>query len=159
MAERLAVGAPTGLAVRIRPGESDAIEAGLNPLEPASTPRATGSRCRPTRFRRGAMHRAVRCAGPAAQVLGAALRRAYEEAGWDLALGSPWLRTRTPGIRPSLIAAGAEQLRREAGYGSAVPMTCSASRGPAGRATARHGRRSSRAATDSIRRALQARRA
>ena len=66
MAARLA---GTAEVVRIRPGDSDAIAAGLNPLEPARTPRAAGFRCRPTRTwsrrcspgRSGQRNRSGRC--------------------------------------------------------------------------------------------------
>ena len=119
MAERLAVGAPTGLVVRIRPGESDAIAAGLNPLEPASD--AEGRRF-PLQthadFVKALFIASFGAPEPAAQVLGAALRRAYEEAGWDLALGEPLVADPNPRY-PALadLQRAAEQLGREAGYG------------------------------------------
>jgi uncharacterized protein len=98
MAARLAAAAaPAGLAgagdlkapevVRIRPGESDAIAAGLNPLEPA--PDATGRRF-PLQTHadlvKALFIASFRSEEPFPQVLSAALTRVYEDAGWDMAL-------------------------------------------------------------------------
>ncbi|HEY6311591.1 MAG TPA: ATP-binding protein [Streptosporangiaceae bacterium] len=93
MAARLAAaGAEAGTAVpevvRIRPGESDAIAAGLNPLEPA--PDETGRRF-PLQTHadlvKALFIASFRSDEPFPQVLSAALTRVYEDAGWDMALG------------------------------------------------------------------------
>ncbi|HEV2934056.1 MAG TPA: ATP-binding protein [Streptosporangiaceae bacterium] len=74
--------------VRIRPGESDAIAAGLNPLEPA--PDEAGRRF-PLQTHadlvKALFIASFRSDEPFPQVLSAALTRVYEDAGWDLALG------------------------------------------------------------------------
>jgi hypothetical protein len=74
--------------VRIRPGESDAIAAGLNPLEPA--PDENGHRF-PLQTHadlvKALFTASFRSDEPFPQVLSAALTRVYEDAGWDLALG------------------------------------------------------------------------
>jgi hypothetical protein len=71
--------------IRIRPGEPDAIPAGLNPLEPApGFPLQTHAD-----FTRALFVAAFRSEEPFPQVLSAALTRAYTQAGWDLALGEP----------------------------------------------------------------------
>jgi DNA helicase HerA-like ATPase len=84
MANRL----PGTAVVRIRPGEADAVAAGLNPLEPAVT--ETGERF-PLQTHadliRALFIASFRSEEPFPQVLSAALTRVYEEAGWDLALG------------------------------------------------------------------------
>jgi hypothetical protein len=117
MAGRLAAG--PGEVVRIRPGESDAIAAGLNPLEPASD--AEGRRF-PLQTHadlvRALFTASLGAREPAAQVLGAALRGAYEDAGWDLALGESvagGTNLRYPTLADLQRAAG--QAAREAGYG------------------------------------------
>ena len=93
MAARLAAaGAEAGttvpMVVRIRPGESDAIAAGLNPLEPA--PDETGRRF-PLQTHadlvKALFIASFRSDEPFPQVLSAALTRVYEDAGWDMALG------------------------------------------------------------------------
>jgi len=76
--------------IRIRPGEPDAIAAGLNPLEPA----ADGAGGRFPLQTHADLVKALFIASfqaeePFPQVLSAALSRVYEEAGWDLALGEP----------------------------------------------------------------------
>ena len=74
--------------VRIRPGEPDAIAAGLNPLEPA--PDENGRRF-PLQTHadlvKALFIASFRSDEPFPQVLSAALTRVYEDAGWDLALG------------------------------------------------------------------------
>ena len=74
--------------VRVRPGESDAIAAGLNPLEPA--PGENGHRF-PLQTHadlvKALFIASFRSDEPFPQVLSAALSRVYEDAGWDLALG------------------------------------------------------------------------
>ena len=135
MAERLAAGPATGPATGPRLAQRPArwcgsgranrtrSRPGSTRSSPRPTPRAAGSRCKPTRTwsrrcssRRSA--RASRPAQPAPQVLGAALRRAYEEAGWDLALGEPVVADSSPRY-PDLtdLQRAAEQAVREAGYG------------------------------------------
>ena len=95
MAARLAgIGADPGAravvseVVRIRPGEPDAIAAGLNPLEPA--PDEDGQRF-PLQTHadlvKALFVASFRSDEPFPQVLSAALTRVYEDAGWDLALG------------------------------------------------------------------------
>ncbi len=74
--------------VRIRPGESDAIAAGLNPLEPA--PDENGRRFplqTHANLVKALFTASFRSDEPFPQVLSAALTRVYEDAGWDLALG------------------------------------------------------------------------
>jgi len=119
MAQRLAVGDAAGPVVRIRPGESDALAAGLNPLEPGSD---AGGRRFPLQTHADLV-KALFIASfgapePAAQVLGAVLRRTYEEAGWDVALGEPAVADTNPRY-PSLtdLQRAAERAAREAGYG------------------------------------------
>jgi DNA helicase HerA-like ATPase len=86
MAARL----PGAEVIRIRPGEPDAIAAGLNPLEPAVD--RTGARF-PLQTHadlvRALFIASFRSEEPFPQVLSAALGRVYEDAGWDLALGEP----------------------------------------------------------------------
>jgi DNA helicase HerA-like ATPase len=105
--------------VRIRPGEADAVAAGLNPLEPASD---TRGRRFPLQTHadlvRALFLAAFQSEEPFPQVLSAALTRVYEEAGWDLALGEPL----TPGLRPGYpgltdLQRTAEQVVRGIGYG------------------------------------------
>jgi DNA helicase HerA-like ATPase len=99
MAARLARAGPGGVGaagadaevcevVRIRPGESDAIAAGLNPLDPA--PDSAGRRF-PLQTHadlvKALFIASFRSEEPFPQVLSAALTRVYEDAGWDLALG------------------------------------------------------------------------
>jgi hypothetical protein len=86
MASRL----PGGEVVRIRPGEPDAVAAGLNPLEPADD----GAGRRFPLQTHADLVKALFIASfqaeePFPQVLSAALGRVYTEAGWDLALGEP----------------------------------------------------------------------
>jgi uncharacterized protein len=86
MAARL----PDAEVIRIRPGEPDAIAAGLNPLEPAVD--QAGSRF-PLQTHadlvRALFIASFRSEEPFPQVLSAALGRVYEDSGWDLALGEP----------------------------------------------------------------------
>jgi uncharacterized protein len=105
--------------VRIRPGEADAMAAGLNPLEPAID--GDGRRF-PLQTHadlvRALFLAAFQSEEPFPQVLSAALTRVYEEAGWDLALGEPL----TPGLEPgypglSDLQRTAEQVVRGIGYG------------------------------------------
>lgn len=86
MAARL----PDAEVVTIRPGDTEAIAAGINPLEPAMGPDG-----RPFPLQTHAdLVRALFLAAfdadePFPQVLAAALTRCYERLGWDLALGEP----------------------------------------------------------------------
>ena len=86
MAARL----PGTEVIRIRPGEPDAVAAGLNPLEPAGD--GTAGRF-PLQthadFVRALFNASFQAEEPFPQVLAAALSRVYTEAGWDLALGEP----------------------------------------------------------------------
>ena len=118
LASRLA---GAGEVIRIRPGEADAIAAGLNPLEPAT---AGGSRFplqTHAELVRALFTASFRSEEPFPQVMSAALTRVYEEAGWDLALGEP-LR---PGAAPPYPALGdlqraAERVVGEIGYSQRV---------------------------------------
>jgi DNA helicase HerA-like ATPase len=116
MANRL----PGTRVVRIRPGEADAIAAGLNPLQPA----AAGGRRFPLQTHadlvRALFVASFRSEEPFPQVLSAALTRVYEDAGWDLALGEP-----RPGVNaayPALrdLQRAAEQVVADIGYSQRV---------------------------------------
>ena len=84
--------------VRIRPGDPDAIAAGLNPLEPA--PDAAGRRF-PLQTHADLVTAlfiaSFRSQEPFGQVLSAALTRVYEDAGWDMALGETIAADANPG--------------------------------------------------------------
>ncbi|MGH3170650.1 MAG: ATP-binding protein, partial [Trebonia sp.] len=110
---------PGSDVVRIRPGEADAIAAGLNPLEPAS---AAGGRF-PLQTHadlvRALFTASFRSEEPFPQVLSAALTRVYEEAGWDLALGEPRAgAARYPTLRD--VERAAERVVTEIGYSQRV---------------------------------------
>ncbi|GLY81614.1 ATP-binding protein [Actinoallomurus iriomotensis] len=118
MAARL----PAAEVVAIRPGEVDAIAAGINPLEPA---RDADGRAFPLQTHadlvRALFLAAFESDEPFPQVLSAALTRCYEQLGWDLALGEP----RTPGTAPRYptladLQAAAEQVVTEIGYGKEI---------------------------------------
>jgi DNA helicase HerA-like ATPase len=126
MAARLADAAGAGAepvqVVRIRPGESDAIAAGLNPLEPA--PDSEGRRF-PLQTHadlvKALFIASFRSDEPFPQVLSAALTRVYEDAGWDLALGE----TVTPDANPSYpnladLQRAAIRIVQEIGYSQRV---------------------------------------
>ncbi|MGH3178937.1 MAG: ATP-binding protein, partial [Streptosporangiaceae bacterium] len=129
MAARLAgTGGPgaggTAMArvVRIRPGEPDAIAAGLNPLEPA----ADGAGRRFPLQAHADLVKALFIASfrsdePFPQVLSAALTRVYEEAGWDLALGETVATDANPGY-PNLtdLQRAAIRVVREIGYSQRI---------------------------------------
>jgi DNA helicase HerA-like ATPase len=106
--------------IRIRPGEPDAIAAGLNPLEPATD--ADGNRF-PLQTHadlvRALFIAAFRAEEPFPQVLSAALTRVYEEAGWDLALGEP---RRAAAAYPVLtdLQRAAERVVTEIGYSQRI---------------------------------------
>ena len=118
MAARLAGAA----VVRIRPGESDAIAAGLNPLEPA--PDGAGGRF-PLQTHadlvRALFIASFRSEEPFPQVLSAALTRAYQNAGWDLALGETVAADPNPAY-PTLtdLQRAAERIVQEVGYSQRV---------------------------------------
>ena len=118
MAARL----PDAEVVAIRPGDVDAIAAGINPLEPAKD---ADGRAFPLQTHadlvRALFLAAFESDEPFPQVLAAALTRCYEELGWDLALGEP----RTPGTAPRYptladLQAAAEQVVTEIGYGKEI---------------------------------------
>jgi uncharacterized protein len=120
---RLMAGRVDGAQViRIRPGEPDAIAAGLNPLEPAVD--LTGARF-PLQTHadlvRALFIASFRSEEPFPQVLSAALGRVYADSGWDLALGEP-----NPGMGsaayPTLTALqqAAERVVAEIGYSQRV---------------------------------------
>jgi hypothetical protein len=116
MANRL----PGTEVVRIRPGEADAIAAGLNPLEPAkdecgnSFPLQTHADLVKALF-----IASFRSEEPFPQVLSAALTRVYEEAGWDLALGEPGREgARYPALTD--LQRAAERVVTEIGYSQRI---------------------------------------
>ena len=108
--------------IRIRPGESDAIAAGLNPLEPA--PDETGGRFplqTHANLVKALFIASFRSDEPFPQVLSAALTRVYEDVGWDLALGE----TVTPDANPSYpnladLQRAAIRIVREIGYSQRI---------------------------------------
>ncbi|MCL2585882.1 MAG: ATP-binding protein, partial [Streptosporangiales bacterium] len=107
--------------IRIRPGEADAIAAGLNPLEPA----AVGGSVFPLQTHadlvRALFIASFRSEEPFPQVMSAALTRVYEDAGWDLALGEPGRDGAAPGY-PALgdLQRAAERVVGEIGYSQRV---------------------------------------
>ena len=115
-------GAAMARVVRIRPGESDTIAAGLNPLEPA----ADGAGRRFPLQTHADLVKALFIASfrsdePFPQVLSAALTRVYEEAGWDLALGETVAADANPGY-PNLtdLQRAAIRVVREIGYSQRI---------------------------------------
>ena len=118
MASRL----PDAEVVAIRPGDAEAVAAGINPLEPAMGPDG-----RPFPLQTHAdLVRALFLAAfeadePFPQVLSAALTRCYERLGWDLALGEPAVPGTSPRY-PSLadLQAAAEEVVDEIGYGQEI---------------------------------------
>jgi hypothetical protein len=108
--------------VRIRPGEADAVAAGLNPLEPAA---GTNGERFPLQTHadlvRALFLAAFQSEEPFPQVLSAALTRMYEDAGWDLALGEPLTAGIAPGY-PGLadLQRTAERVVAEIGYSEEV---------------------------------------
>jgi uncharacterized protein len=123
MAARLAGTAPEmGTVVRIRPGESDAIAAGLNPLEPA--PDIAGRRFplqTHAELVKALFIASFRSEEPFPQVLSAALTRVYEDAGWDMALGETVAGDPNPSY-PSLadLQRAAIRIVREIGYSQRI---------------------------------------
>ncbi|MGH3254094.1 MAG: ATP-binding protein [Streptosporangiaceae bacterium] len=120
MAARLA--SAGAAVVRIRPGESDAIAAGLNPLEPASD--GAGGRF-PLQTHadlvKALFIASFRSEEPFPQVLSAALTRVYQNAGWDLALGETIAADPNPAY-PTLtdLQRAAERIVQEVGYSQRV---------------------------------------
>jgi DNA helicase HerA-like ATPase len=119
MAARL----PGTEVIRIRPGEPDAIAAGLNPLEPA----VDGGGARFPLQTHADLVRALfiasfRSEEPFPQVLSAALGRVYQDAGWDLALGEPADGGQAGLAYPTLTALqrAAERVVTEIGYSQRV---------------------------------------
>lgn len=119
MATRLANTSHT--VVVIRPGEVDALPAGINPLEPA----LTAGRRYPLQTHadlvRALFLAAFESDEPFPQVLSAALTRCYEQLGWDLALGEP----HTPGVMPHYptltdLQQAAEHVVDEIGYSKRI---------------------------------------
>jgi DNA helicase HerA-like ATPase len=108
--------------VRIRPGESDAIAAGLNPLEPA--PDHEGRRF-PLQTHadlvKALFIASFRSEEPFPQVLSAALTRVYEDAGWDLALSETVVPDANPGY-PDLadLQRAATRIVQEIGYSQRI---------------------------------------
>jgi len=101
MASRL----PGTRVIRIRPGEPDAIAAGLNPLEPATSGAGASFPLQTHADLVKALFIAsFQAEEPFPQVLSAALGRVYEEAGWDLALGEPRC-AQVPGQVPGQVRA------------------------------------------------------
>ncbi len=119
MASRL----PGTEVIRIRPGEPDAIAAGLNPLEPAADD--AGGRF-PLQTHadlvKALFIASFQAEEPFPQVLSAALGRVYEEAGWDLALGEPCGYPPGDPCYPTLtsLQRAAERVVAEIGYSQRV---------------------------------------
>ena len=108
--------------VQIRPGESDAIAAGLNPLEPA--PDENGRRF-PLQTHadlvKALFIASFRSDEPFPQVLSAALTRVYENVGWDLALGETVTADANPSY-PNLtdLQRAAIRIVQEVGYSQRI---------------------------------------
>jgi DNA helicase HerA-like ATPase len=126
MAARLggtgAPGTAISQVVRIRPGESDAIAAGLNPLEPAADDEGRRFPLQTHADLVKALFIAsFRSDEPFPQVLSAALTRVYEDAGWDLALGETVAADANPGY-PALtdLQRAAIRVVREIGYSQRI---------------------------------------
>ena len=113
---------PGSEVIRIRPGEPDAVAAGLNPLEPATA--ADGGRF-PLQAHadlvKALFIASFQAEDPFPHVLSAALTRVYEEAGWDLALGEP-RRLDGEAVYPTLtgLQRAAERVVAEIGYSQRV---------------------------------------
>jgi DNA helicase HerA-like ATPase len=113
---------PSGEVVRIRPGEPDAIAAGLNPLEPAKDP---DGRRFPLQTHadlvKALFIASFQSEEPFPQVLSAALTRVYEDAGWDMALGETIAPDPNPSY-PSLtdLQRAAIRIVREIGYSQRI---------------------------------------
>jgi hypothetical protein len=89
MAARL----PGTEVITMRPGDLEAVPAGINPLEPAAGPDGTRFPLQAhADLVRALFLAAFQADEPFPQVLAAALSRCYEEAGWDLVTGEPAVR-------------------------------------------------------------------
>jgi DNA helicase HerA-like ATPase len=116
------VGTVTPEVVRIRPGESDAIAAGLNPLHPAQD---EAGRRFPLQTHvdlvKALFIASFRSDEPFPQVLSAALTRVYEDAGWDMVLGETVAADPNPRY-PTLtdLQRAAMAIVREVGYSQRV---------------------------------------
>jgi DNA helicase HerA-like ATPase len=111
---RLMANRVTAEVIRIRPGEPDAVPAGINPLEPAAGfPLQTHAD-----LIRALFVASFRAEEPFPQVLSGALTRAYTQAGWDLVLGEPIGDARYPTLA-GLQRAAAEVVA-EIGYSQRV---------------------------------------
>jgi uncharacterized protein len=110
---------PDSTVIRIRPGEADAIAAGLNPLEPAGDRGARFPLQTHADLVKALFIASFRSEEPFPQVLSAALTRVYEQAGWDLALGEP---ARAAASYPTLtdLQRAAEEVVGEIGYSQRV---------------------------------------
>ncbi|SFN45549.1 DNA helicase HerA, contains HAS-barrel and ATPase domains [Actinomadura madurae] len=118
MAARL----PDAEVVTIRPGDAEAVAAGINPLEPALGPdRRPFSLQTHADLVRALFLAAFEAEEPFPQVLAAALTRCYERLGWDLALGEPSLPGTSPRY-PTLadLQATAEQVVDDIGYSQEI---------------------------------------
>jgi uncharacterized protein len=117
MAARL----PDAEVIRIRPGEPDAIAAGLNPLEPAVDQAGTRFPLQThADLVRALFIASFRSEEPFPQVLSAALGRVYEDSGWDLALGEPSDGGRAAYPTLTALQRAAEQVVTEIGYSQRV---------------------------------------
>ncbi|TDD74591.1 ATP-binding protein [Actinomadura darangshiensis] len=118
MAARL----PDAEVVTIRPGDAEAVAAGINPLEPALGP---DGRPFPLQTHadlvRALFLAAFEAEEPFPQVLAGALTRCYERLGWDLALGEPAVPGTSPRY-PTLadLQATAEQVVEDIGYSQEI---------------------------------------
>jgi DNA helicase HerA-like ATPase len=110
---------PGATVIRIRPGEADAVAAGLNPLEPAGESGARFPLQTHADLVKALFIASFRSEEPFPQVVSAALTRAYEQAGWDLALGDPANATaRYPTLTD--LQRAADQVVNEIGYSQRV---------------------------------------
>ncbi|GIJ63543.1 ATP-binding protein [Virgisporangium aurantiacum] len=106
-----------GGVIRIRPGDADAVPAGINPLAPV----AGFNLSTHLDLVRALFVAAFQASDPFPQVLSAALTRCYEDLGWDLALGEPADPALSPRY-PTLadLQRTAELVVGEVGYGREV---------------------------------------
>src|SRR5690606_11344181 len=114
---RMAARLPEHRVVVVRPGDPDAVPAGIDPLRPAEGfPLQTH-----LDLVRALFLAAFDADEPFPQVLSAALTKAYEEQGWDVVLGEPRDRRHTPRY-PTLADLEQTALRvvDDIGYGKEV---------------------------------------
>ncbi|HVT67049.1 MAG TPA: helicase HerA-like domain-containing protein, partial [Trebonia sp.] len=117
---RMAARIPDHEVIVIRPGDPDAVAAGINPLEPATGP--DGARY-PLQVHadlvRGLFLAAFQAEEPFPQVLAQALDRVYREAGWDMVSGEPAVEGAAyPGLGD--LQAAAMAVIDDIGYGKEV---------------------------------------